>query len=221
MMARFCTMCGVAIPVGGKFCPECGAAVGTTHGASSAEDLRAEWLVRGSYSLVWNWSKGHPPIDVLRALSNDPLEGVRGFVARQPVTPLDVLANLADDASAWVRHGVAQNVNTPVELLPRLVRAAFSDGYPFEGLQDSLNTREDVGALRFLAADPTFAGRDDIMENPNMPVEILMAAAHDPNPIVRARVAVNPATPLSVVQGLRRDPDQYVRETVQERLEEW
>ncbi len=221
MMARFCTMCGVAIPVGGKFCPECGAAVGTTHTASSTEDLRAEWLVRDEVYDYWRWSGSEPPIDVLRALANDPLEQVRGLVARVRDTPRDLLANLAHDASAWVRLCVAENVNTPVELLPRLVREAFDGRYNTDFVGDALCNTEDVNALRFLAADPTFAGRSDIMENPHMPFEILIAAARDPDPIVRMGVAGNTATPLSVVQSLSRDPDHNVRETVQERLEEW
>lgn len=75
--------------------------------ASNPIDMGARWAVA---------KNPHTPIEVLRHLSNDPINLVRALVAANPTTPSDILEKFFSDEKI-VRDGLSGNPNTPVKLL--------------------------------------------------------------------------------------------------------
>lgn len=75
--------------------------------ASNPVDMGARWAVA---------KNPHTPIEVLRHLSNDPINLVRALVAANPSTPGDVLEKFFSDEKI-VRDGLSGNPNTPAKLL--------------------------------------------------------------------------------------------------------
>jgi hypothetical protein len=75
--------------------------------ASNPVDMGARWAVA---------KNPHTPVEVLRHLSNDPINLVRALVAANPSTPSDVLEKFFSDEKI-VRDGLSGNPNTPPKLL--------------------------------------------------------------------------------------------------------
>ncbi|MCI4406869.1 MAG: hypothetical protein JHC35_06240 [Sulfuricurvum sp.] len=75
--------------------------------ASNPVDMGARWAVA---------KNPHTPVEVLRHLSNDPINLVRALVAANPSTPSDVLEKFFNDEKI-VRDGLSGNPNTPPKLL--------------------------------------------------------------------------------------------------------
>lgn len=75
--------------------------------ASNPIDMGARWAVA---------KNPHTPVEVLRHLSNDPINLVRALVAANPSTPSDVLEKFFSDEKI-VRDGLSGNPNTPPKLL--------------------------------------------------------------------------------------------------------
>jgi len=75
--------------------------------ASNPIDMGARWAVA---------KNPHTPLEVLRHLSNDPINLVRALVAANPSTPSDILEKFFSDEKI-VRDGLSGNPNTPAKLL--------------------------------------------------------------------------------------------------------
>ena len=75
--------------------------------AGNPVDMGARWAVA---------KNPHTPVEVLRHLSNDPINLVRALVAANPSTPSDVLEKFFNDEKI-VRDGLSGNPNTPPKLL--------------------------------------------------------------------------------------------------------
>ncbi|MDP2851275.1 MAG: hypothetical protein Q8O20_09420 [Sulfuricurvum sp.] len=75
--------------------------------ASNPIDMGARWAVA---------KNPHTPVEVLRHLSQDPINLVRALVAANPATPSDVLEKFFNDEKI-VRDGLSGNPNTPPKLL--------------------------------------------------------------------------------------------------------
>lgn len=217
IVSNFCSDCGVAVEPSANFCGDCGAKLEPEPNVEEAAIRWEDWI--DSTQRWWRPDVAHVPFDVLCALAGDPKSGVRGLVARHPDTPKKVLTTLAGDSSAWVRHMVAENRNAPIELLPGLVRGLYDDDWANDSVWSRIEGIEDESELRFLAAQRTMPGRENVFGNVHLPRDLLQMGATDTDEMVREAVAYNAATPASVLQSLSTDPSPRVREMVAGREE--
>ena len=151
-------------------------------------------------------SNEHAPLDLLRALANDPKKKVRygaGENTTVAVALPEVLAQLATDRKAFVRRSVARNHRTPPALLDRLANDADPDTRDWA----ASNPNTGAGTLTRLGQLPlTGRLRSSVLSNLNTPIEVLLAWQKTDADNVAPALASNPATPVAVLWQLARQP---------------
>jgi len=149
-------------------------------------------LLLKKYGWICEWE------DELAKDTPEFIECVKVHAAEDPATEPGALAKLAGDKSSWVRYKVAENPNCPVQVLYTL--------------------KDDTEVARGLASNPNLPqkifyhllekGKDDIkniikeeiVKNPNCPVDILDNLASSNEAGIRSRVAGNPHSSPEILE---------------------
>ena len=159
------------------------------------------------------------PLDLLEQMCEDPDEQVRERAASNPACPTEMLLSLAADNNSRVRYNVAANRSATAQIIEQMT----ADVPYITSTESLVRQRAAASGACPPAVLESLAGRIDpavraaVAANPNCPATSLDRLAHDIDPHVRCAVARNRACPQTLWAALAADPDPDVRGVVARR----